>query len=308
MQDLRLEDTVFLLHDELIDGAYRHGQYTSFFVIDPKVRHIHKASVRDRVVHHAVFRILYPVFDRLCIFDSYSCRVGKGAHRAMRRLRGFLRKESKNNTRITYVLKCDVRRFFDSVDHSILLTLLTRHIKDEQALLLLQTIIGSFMRIKGRGIPLGNVTSQLFANIYLAELDRFVKHGLRAPYYVRYCDDFVIVSHDREQLVGFISLISAFLWEYLRLELHPNKVHVRKFSQGIDFLGYVLFPNHTVLRGRTKKRVLKKIVHITERQKTGAVKEPYMRSVVQSYLGMLNHCSAYGLKKQIEDMQNKARV
>ncbi|MBI4253055.1 group II intron reverse transcriptase domain-containing protein [Candidatus Uhrbacteria bacterium] len=307
VRDLHLEDTIFSLHQELVRGAYRHGQYTSFFVVDPKVRHIHKASVRDRVVHHAVFRTLYPMFDRSFIFDSYSCRVGKGAHRAIRRLQVFLRKEGKNNTRIPYVLKCDIRRFFDSVDHSILLKLLKRHIKDERTLSLLQAIIGSFAGQRGKGIPLGNVTSQLFANIYLNELDVFMKHSLKAPNYVRYCDDFVVVSHDKKQLVGFISSINTFIDDRLRLELHPSKVHVRKFSHGIDFLGYVLFPCHVVLRVRTKKRVLKKIAHMVEGQKAGVVKEPYVRSAIQSYLSTLNHCNACSLKRHIKEMQSGGR-
>ena len=164
---LNLEDNLFGLHYELKDKSWRHSHYTAFNVYDPKLRRIHKACVRDRVLHHAIFRVLYPIFDKSFIFDSYSCRLGKGTHRAVNRLNSFTRQLSHNNSRNIFALKCDVRKFFDSINQSILLKLISEKIKDDNALWLIETIIKSFQKEPKKGLPLGNVTSQLFANIYL---------------------------------------------------------------------------------------------------------------------------------------------
>ena len=177
----RLEDNIFNLHQALKDKIYQHSDYTAFNVYDPKLRKIHKAVVIDRVLHHAIFRILYPLFDQNFIFDSYSCRIEKGTHRAVRRLEEFTRKLSQNNQRTIFALKCDVRKFFDSIDQKILLDLIKRKIQDDNAIELIEKIVRSFPA----GLPLGNVTSQIFANIYLNELDQFVKHKLKEKYYLR---------------------------------------------------------------------------------------------------------------------------
>lgn len=250
-----------------------------FIVADPKVRRIHKATVRDRLVHHALFRVLYPLFDQSFIHDSYSCRVGKGTHRAVRRLEVFSRRLGFNGRRNFWALKCDVRRYFDSVDHGILLSLIQRRVGDDGALWLVERILASFHTVLGRGLPLGNVTSQLFANIYLNELDRFVKHDLGCRYYLRYCDDFLILSRDSSGLGLYRDWIAGFLSSSLRLELHPDKVSIRKYSQGIDFLGYVVRPHHTVLRTRTKRRMLTRI----------------NTDNASSYFGMLKHCDSHEL-------------
>lgn len=139
-----LEDNLFALHRELKNKTYKHSDYTSFYITDPKVRHIHKAKVKDRIVHHAIHRILYPIFDPTFICDSYSCRIGKGTHRAVRRLEVFVRKVSKNYTGKCFVLKCDIKKFFASVDHDVLIGLLEKKIKDEDLMRLIREIIGSF--------------------------------------------------------------------------------------------------------------------------------------------------------------------
>jgi len=284
--EFALEDNIFQLHDEFVSGVYRHGAYTPFTVNDPKPRRIHKASVRDRLVHHAVFRILYPIFDRSFIFDSYSCRIRKGTHSAVRRMRLFAMKMSENNSRDFLVLKCDVRRFFDSVDHDILLSLIRRKISDVNALKLITIILESFHKTPGVGIPLGNITSQLFANIYLNELDRFVKHELRVRFYLRYCDDFFLVGYSSEILLTFKDRISEFLSRNLQTKLHPDKISIRSYRQGIDMLGYVIRPYHTRLRTKTKKRMLK-MVTIEN---------------IPSYLGMLKHCNGYTLEQYIRNL------
>lgn len=204
----QLEPNIFQLQRELAAGAYRHGSYSAFRICDPKQRQIHKAAVRDRVVHHAVFAVLNPVFEPAFIAHSFSCRVGKGTHRAVDALERMLWQASRNHTRPCFALKCDVHQFFASVDHGILLDILGRKIRDERAMMLLREIVGSFQGASGKGIPIGNLTSQLFANVYLNELDRFMKHTLRIRSYVRYTDDFVVVSEDEAALRNLLPPVS----------------------------------------------------------------------------------------------------
>ncbi len=256
-------------------------------ISDPKPRDIHKATVRDRLLHHAVYRQLYPLFDRTFISDSYSCRLGKGTHRAMNSFRRYAYQASKNHTKTLWVLKCDIRKFFASIDHEILFAILRRHISDDRTLVLLQTIIESFCSTPGvaqKGLPLGNLTSQLLVNIYMNEFDQFVKHDLKIKYYVRYADDFVVFSHDRESLRKTLPYIEVFLRDTLKLEMHPNKVSIATLASGVDFLGWVHFPNHRVLRTATKRWILKAL--------RGNPKE----TTRASYRGMLSHGNAHKLQ------------
>ncbi len=285
--DFNLESNIFNLHYNLRDKIYKNQPYIPFYVYDPKRRHIHKANVRDRVVHQAIYRVLYKIYDPTFIYDSYSCRNNKGTHKGVERLREFIRKESKNNTQNIWVLKCDISKFFDSINHVILKNILFKYIEDRDTHWLIENIISSFEKSKGCGLPLGNVTSQLFANVYLNEFDKFVKHILKVKHYIRYCDDFVVVSKDREYTEKLIPRVSNFLETELKLSLHPRKVEIRKASQGIDFLGYVIFPYHTTLRTNTKKRMLR------------LFKKEVPPEVKQSYLGILKHCKGYKIKKQI---------
>ena len=196
---LRLMDNILFLHSELRNQTYRHRPYQAFNISDPKPRNIHKATVRDRLLHHAIYRQLYPFFDRAFIADSYSCRISKGTHRAINRFRSFGRKTSKNNTRTSWVLKCDIRKFFANIDHQVLLNILREHIPDKKILWLFSEIVGSFQSKRADvGLPLGNLTSQLFVNIYMNKFDQFVKHNLKTKYYIRYADDFVFFSEDRK--------------------------------------------------------------------------------------------------------------
>lgn len=272
-----LEENLFGLQAELCLGHYRHGDYQPFTVFDPKKRSIHKAAVRDRVVHQALVNVLEPLFERQFIFDSFSCRCEKGTHAAVRRLRLFLRRASHNNTRTVYVLKCDIRKFFDSVNHQLLFQFLAERIRDNRFLAVLWKVLGSFQVETGKGLPLGNLTSQLFANVYLHELDRFVKFHVREKFYVRYCDDFAIVHSSRVYLQQLTRQLDDFLGEHLRVYLHPAKVSIRTWTQGVDWLGYVMLPQATVLRTKTRRRM--------------------MRSAAQenlsSYLGLCQHADAY---------------
>ena len=293
-----MEDNIFQLRQELQARTYRHSDYTSFYVKDPKLRHIHKACVKDRVLHHAIFRILYPIFDADFIFDSYSCRIRKGTHRAVNRLQEFAMKASKTNTKNCFALKCDIKRFFGSVDQTILLSLIEKKIKNDNAMWLIREIVKSFSTDANKGLPLGNITSQLFANVYLNELDQFVKHKLKVRYYIRYCDDFVIFGEDK-WLEKLIPRLSCFLGEKLKLLLHPNKIEIRKYRQGIDFLGYVSFPNHRILRTKTKKRMFRKMKQKRKELTQDKISRESFNQTLQSYLGMLRHCDSYELKQAL---------
>jgi len=284
------------LHRDLVSQTYRHGGYHHFKIADPKPRDIHKASVRDRLLHHALYRKLYPYFDRTFIYESYSCRIGKGTHKAMNRFRTFASKVSKNHTCTCSVLKCDIRKFFASIDHQVLFAILERYIPDQNILRLLREVINSFqtktwtrgVQVLVKGLPLGNLTSQLLVNIYMNEFDQYVKHQLKIKYYVRYADDFVVLSNDKQHLEQTLRYIVVFLRDELKLELHPNKVSIQTFASGIDFLGWVHFSGYRVLRTATKRRML--------RRTQGLQKED---ASVQSYLGLLKHGNTEKLRQKI---------
>ena len=287
---LRLMDNIIELNEELVSKTYKHGNYVGFSISDPKPRKIHKASVRDRILHHAIYRILYPFFDKTFVADSFSCRLGKGTHRAINRFRKFAYKVSRNHTRTCWILKCDIKKFFESIDHEVLIKILESYIPDNDILWLLQEVIKSFSVIPSKGLPLGNLTSQLFCNIYMNEFDQFVKHTLKAKYYIRYADDFILFSYERHWLERQIPLIKNFLAEKLKLTLHPNKVFIKTIVSGVDFLGWVNFPDHRVLRTATKRRMMRRI------------KENHAPETLNSYIGFLSHGNSRKLEEKILDV------
>jgi len=286
---MRLMDNIFALHDDLNNLTYKHGGYQAFKINDPKPRDIHKAAVRDRLLHHAIYRILYPFFEKTFIADSYSCQLNKGTHRAINRFRKFSYKVSQNNIKTCWILKCDIRKFFANINHEILLGILAQYVPDKNISRFLEEVVGSF-NTKGKddvGLPLGNLTSQLFVNIYMNKFDQFVKHGLKAKYYIRYADDFVIFSGDKEWLEDRIETMRNFLRNELKLELHPDKVFIKTLVSGLDFSGWVNFCDHRVLRTATKRRMMKRI------------SENPSPETLNSYLGMLGHGNAEKLREDI---------
>ncbi|CAN5681449.1 RNA-directed DNA polymerase [soil metagenome] len=297
-----LEDHLFALNSELLAGTWNPDVYTGFYIKDPKPRHIHKATVRDRVLHQAVFRILDPLFEPYFIAHSYSSQVGKGTHAGVRALESFGRKATRNWKRKAYVLSLDIRKFFDSIDHSRLGELIARRIPDIRVRTLTTSIIRSFQASPQKGLPLGNVTSQLFANVYLNELDQFMGRTIRARYYARYCDDFLIVSEDKEYLESLVPRISEFLSTALGLLLHPQKIEIRSFRQRIDFLGYVVRPHHRLFRTRTKQRLFKKMRNAIRDVKSGDIEESTLLAMAQSYRGMLSHSRSRKIKRDLEDI------
>ena len=284
-----LMGNIIALHRDLAAKTYRHSSYKPFNIADPKPRNIHKAIVRDRLLHHALYRTLYPFFDKTFIPDSYSCRLNKGTHKAMNRFRCFVYTVSKNHTKTAWVFKGDIRKFFSSIDHRILGDIIKEYIPDEDVGWLVAQVVDSFCSIKnGVGLPLGNLTSQLLVNVYMNEFDQFVKHTLKAKYYIRFADDFVVVSPERAWLENAFPKIEGFLWEKLRLQLHPDKISIQTISAGVDFLGWVHFPDHRVLRTTTKKRMFRQI-----HEKNGKTE------TVQSCLGLLSYGNTEKLKKEV---------
>ena len=283
-----LLDNIIMLHEDLASERYRHGPYHRFSISDPKPRIIHKACVRDRLLHHAIYRMLYPFFDRTFIADSFACRKEKGVHRALDRFRSFAQTVSKNHTRTCWVLKCDIRKFFASIDQVVLLRILAEYIPDQKIMGLLRQMTSSFyVAVPGRGLPLGNLTSQLFVNVYMNVFDQFVKHRLKAKYYIRYADDFVFFSENRPRLLEKQKEIEKFLADELGLSLHPDKTFIGTVAAGMDFLGWVHFSDHRVLRTATKRRMIRRLGNnVTE-------------ATIQSYLGLLRHGNTQKLKKEV---------
>lgn len=286
----------------MVSKKYVHDPYFDFYVCDPKRRHIHKATVRDRVLHQAIFRVLYPIFDKHFIYDSYSSRNNKGTHAGVNRLINACRKETNNWRTNAYALKCDIRKFFDSIDHAILRKLIVKKVTDPDMLWLIDIIFSSFEKKPSKGLPLGNVTSQLYANIYLNELDQFVKHELKAKHYFRYCDDFVIVHSDRSHLESLLPRIQKFLSQTLQMELHPNKIEIRKISQGIDFLGYVVLPHSLIIRTSTRKRIKRKVTESRKLFLSGKLNREKYHAVITSYQGIVSHARDKKLEQWLKNM------
>ena len=292
---IHLMPNILALHAELKSAEYRHGKYYAFAISDPKPRQIHTASVRDRLLHHALYRALYHNFDSRFIYDSYSCRIGKGTHRALDRFELFARRASRNHSKTVWILKCDIRKFFASIDHERLFEVLERHIEDEKLLSLLKNIVGSFHGELRTGLPLGNLTSQLLVNVYMNEFDQYMKHVLKVKYYIRYADDFAISSDDKAYLENLLPQIAEFLQSKLKLSLHPDKVFIKTIASGVDFLGWIHFSDHHVLRTATKRRMLKNVAN-----------DPQPESLA-SYKGMLIHGNGHKLEKLLDAQVDKRK-
>ena len=232
--------------------------------------------------------MLYPFFAKTFIADSFSCQNQKGTHKAINRFKFLGGKVSKNHRKTCWVLKCDIKKFFASINQRTLCAILESYIPDKDILNLLNEIINSFEAYPGKGLPLGNLTSQLFCNVYMNEFDQFVKHKLRVKYYIRYADDFVFLSDNKEYLTTLIPKISDFLNIGLELNLHPNKIYIKSFASGVDFLGWVHFLDHRTIRAATKRRMMRRIGENPENE------------TLQSYLGLLSHGNSYKLRSEVQ--------
>lgn len=303
-----LEKELLRLREELRRESYQPGSYRAFRIRDPKPRLISAAAYRDRVVHHAVCQVIEPIFDRAFIFDSYANRRGKGTHKALDRCTSFSR-------RFPYVLKCDLEKYFPSIDHEILKARLARKLKCRDTLWLLGEIIDNsnpqedIIRHfpcdtlltpleRRRGLPIGNLTSQFFANVYLDGFDHVVQQDLRCPAYVRFSDDFLIFKESKEELREMRQTLQKYL-NGLRLCLHPRKCQVAPTRAGVDFLGWLVFPDHRLIRRTTGVRFQRRLRSLQDEYAQGLISLTMVRSSLMSWLGHLKHGDTWGFKKKL---------
>lgn len=295
-----LEEELIALQNELIWKTYRTGPYRYFYVHDPKKRLVAALPFRDRVVHHALCNVIEPIFEKRFIADSFACRVGKGTHRGADRVTEFLR-SAQRMWGMVFCLKGDVAQYFASVNHHILMGILARTIACRDTLWLMKEILASGAAPDDPdpvGIPIGNLTSQLWANVYLNELDQFVKHVLRARFYVRYMDDFILLAGDKPTLWGWRREIEGFLEANLRLRLN-SKTDIFPISRGIDFLGYRIWPTHRLLRKASVKRMRRALKKFQKLYREGRIGFDRINATVQSWLGHAKHANTYSLRKKI---------
>lgn len=297
--EFKLEENLFIIQQELIHKTYKHDGYIKFYIKDPKMRLIHKATVKDRLIHHLVSDYLESLFESEFITHSYSSRKSKGTHKAVLAFQGMANRISKEGQKTCWVLKLDIKKFFASINHQILTETLLRKIDDKDFIELLQKIIKSF---PDKGIPIGNLTSQYFANIYLNKLDQFITKKLDLQYYIRYADDFMILSDNRQYLLDLTFKIKQFLKSKLDLTLHPQKIILRKFQSGVDFLGYIVFPTHILPRTKTKRRLIKKIKERINEYRSGKIAKEKLEATINSYLGYLSHANTYLFRKELIEM------
>lgn len=304
----RFEDEVVALRSELLAGTYEHGAYHYFQIHDPKERTVAAAPFRDRVVHHALVRVLEPIFERRFIEDSYACRAGKGTHAAMRRAHQFTKAWP-------YALKCDIARYFPSMDHEILMGQIERVIGDRAILDLVATILASHrdaveqvwepggdlfsVSERTRGLPIGNLTSQFFANIYLNPLDHFVKHELKVRGYVRYVDDFLLFGKGHAELREHGRAVREKVRQ-LRLTIHPDKYRLLPTASGVDFVGFVCYPDgRRKLRRENVRRFQRRLARMRHEVSLGERTWAEVTASVQSWVAHASHAQTYGLRRDL---------
>lgn len=290
-----LERNLLCLQEELKSGAWTPGTYRDFYVYEPKKRLVSAAPYADRVVHHALCAVLEPVWEPMFIYDTYACRVGKGTHRAADRYTAFCRKAK-------YVLKCDISRYFESIRHDVLLAEIGRYVRDDEVLALVSKILASNDArpgaVPGKGIPIGNLTSQFFANVYLNRFDHWIKEDLRKAYYIRYVDDFVILADDKRELHSVLDSVEARLAE-TGLTVHPKKRNVFPVTQGCDFMGYRIWPDHRRLRPVTGYHGRRKLRRVAARFAAGQVSLRRAKASVAAWIGHVKHADTWGLRSRV---------
>lgn len=306
----RWETHAVRLHEELTAEIWQPGPYTYFDIHEPKLRRVAAAPFRDRVVHHALVRVLEPIFEKKFIEDSYACRQGKGTHAAVRRCAEFAR-------RFPVVLKCDLRRYFASIDHEILLERIGRTVADPLVMALIRRILASHadsrrrewggdlfdVRERACGLPIGNLTSQFFANIHLDGFDHFVKQELRVKGYVRYVDDFLLFAASPEQARCWGRQARAFL-DVLRLTIHPDKYRVcRTEREGADFCGFVCYASGRIkVRGASVRRYVKRLKKLKE-----SVTVQEIGASVRSWIGHVGHADSWRLRAAVLGLRKRTR-
>lgn len=293
---INIEDELLSVRGDLISGRYTPLPYRSFAVHEPKMRTINAPAFRDRVVHHAIVNIIGYDIDKRFIYDSYACRSGKGTHAGVDRAQKFIRKV--NRTGKVYALKADILKYFKSIDHDVLKEIISKNVICEKTIALLFKIIDS----REFGIPLGNLTSQLFVNMYLNELDQYIKHAHREKYYIRYMDDFVIISNDKERLQFLRVDIENFLNKTLRIKTNSKTqvfpVGVSK-GRSLDFLGYRIYATHRLLRKNSVNRIKRKAKAINLGFKSGKIRKDKLKLIFSSWIGHASHANTHNLKVKL---------
>lgn len=303
-----MEKNLKNLQKELINKIYSPLSLKKFIVRDPKTRTIHASIFRDRIVHHTIVNILNPIYEPIFIHDSFASRKNKGTHKAVNRFEAFVRKVSSNGQLVKnsfgnnsikgYVLKADLRHYFDSVNHEVLINTLRKKIDDENVIWLVKKILENFDTSKGTGMPLGNYTSQFFANVYLNELDYYVKHILKAKYYIRYVDDFVILHKNKEVLEYYLSHIYNFL-PSLKIKLHPEKTEIYPLRNGLNFLGYRIFYHYKLLRRRNIRYFMKRFDVNISLYNNGIIGGEQLKSRISGWLGYASFGNTYNFRKDL---------
>ena len=268
-----IDQNLSSIANDLRNGTYQPGAYNHFLIKDPKERIIAASPVRDRVVHHAIMNLYSENFDRHLIYDSYACRIGKGTHKAV--LRAFHFAKSSR-----YFLKMDVRKYFDSIDHATLKMLLAKIITDEKVLGLFCLIISSAENVCKKGIPIGSLTSQYFANFYLSSFDHYFKEQCRAKHYIRYMDDIIIFSNDRSEIDDLFFRAVDFARKKLELNLKPKICG--RVNDGVPFLGFLVKPNGIFLQQKTKKRYKARLAEIEYKRKNQLLSDEEASSRIEA--------------------------
>ena len=335
--EVNYENNLFTLLKELQERTYKISKSICFIIFSPVQREIFAGNFRDRVIHHLVFTYINPFFERIFIHDSYSCRIGKGTLYGIKRINHFIRSCSQNYTKDCYILKLDIKGYFMAIDQNILYKRTKETLDGFQKemdfdysfiLWLIKKIIfhdpvtncfikgkksdwnglpqskSLFCAKKYKGLPIGNLTSQLFGNVYLNDLDHFVKQKLNCRYYGRYVDDFVIIHNDKEYLKSIISLIKKYLQTHLQLEVHPNKIYLQHYSKGVPFLGSIIKPYRIYIRNRTKGNFYQTIqkwnnIFKAQNYKFSSKEWVQFLSSINSYLGTMKHFHTYKLRKKM---------
>ncbi len=294
-----LERNLLDLQFELKNQFYSPSPMQTFILRDPKTRKISKADFRDRVIHHALVNILELIFEKSFIFDSYANRKGKGTLFAIQRFDKFIKEVSKNNTAPCFILKADIKHYFEEINHEILLQLIKRKISDEKVIWLIEKIVepntNGRKRDYEKGLPLGNLTSQFFANVYLNYFDNFVKRRLGTKYYIRYVDDFIILHNSIKRLEIWRECIKIFLKKKLKLELHPDKCSIFSFHRGADFVGFRSFYYFKLSRKRNIRKILNKIQDYHK----GELSKEQLLEIHQGWQAYAKWANTFKLRKKI---------
>lgn len=314
----KLEENLIITQNELIYHTYNVGKYNSFYILVPKKRLIMSLQFKDRVVQWAFYQVLNPIFDKSFINDSYACRNGKGTHKAADKLQYWLRSTERKAEQY-YYLKLDISKFFYRIDHHVLINILKRKIHDKDVIKTLERLINcedtNFglpsgmevdeipfdQRLNDVGVPIGNLTSQMFANIYMNEADQFAKHKLKLKYYIRYMDDIIILHKDKKYLHEVKEEIEEFLNNELHLHLN-NKTCIRPTSIGVEFVGFRMWTTHKKLRKSTVKRMKSRLKYLFEAYKQGEITKESFDRAIASYRGIMSHFDSYGLRKYLNEL------